>query len=53
MYAPNAAATSVFMLTAVGVVVNKYFIVPRLGKYNPANGELGQPMHRGDHTDSG
>lgn len=38
---------SVFMLTAVGVVVNKYFIVPRLGKYDPANGETGTAMHRG------
>lgn len=45
---------SVFMLTAVGVVVNKYFIVPRLGKYDPANGEAGAAdASGGDHTDSG
>lgn len=29
---------SVFVLTAAGVFVNKKFIVPRLGTYNPANG---------------
>ena len=41
---------SVFMLTAVGVVVNKYFIVPRLGKYNPANGEAGAADASGEIT---
>ena len=30
---------SVFTLTAVGVFVNKKFIVPRLGTYDPADGE--------------
>lgn len=30
---------SVFLLTAVGVFVNRRFIVPRLGTYDPANGE--------------
>lgn len=30
---------SVFTLTAVGVFVNKKFIVPRLGSYDPADGE--------------
>ena len=30
---------SVFMLTIAGVIVNKYFVVPRLGKYRPENGE--------------
>lgn len=30
---------SVFLLTAVGVFVNRQFIVPRLGTYDPANGE--------------
>lgn len=32
-------AVSVFTLTAAGVFVNKKFIVPRLGTYDPANGE--------------
>ena len=41
---------SVFMLTAVGVVVNKYFIVPRLGKYDPANGEAGAADASGEIT---
>ena len=41
---------SVFMLTAVGVVVNKYFIVPRLGKYDPANGETGTADASGEIT---
>ena len=41
---------SVFMLTAVGVAVNKYFIVPRLGKYDPANGETGAADASGEIT---
>lgn len=42
---------SVFMLTAVGVVVNKYFIVPRLGEYNPANGDGSISMESGEITE--
>ncbi|MCD8370485.1 MAG: AbgT family transporter [Clostridiales bacterium] len=30
---------SVFLLTIVGVFVNRQFIVPRLGEYHPQNGE--------------
>lgn len=30
---------SVFMLTIAGVIVNKYFIVPRLGTYQPSSGD--------------
>ena len=40
---------SVFTLTAVGVFVNKKFIVPRLGTYDPADGEGGKSTSRSRH----
>ncbi len=43
---------SVFMLTIVGVFVNKYFIVPRLGTYNPANGEDNSVVESGELTET-
>ena len=41
---------SVFMLTVAGVIVNKYFIVPRLGKYDPSMAEDDESVQDGEIT---
>jgi aminobenzoyl-glutamate transport protein len=43
---------SVFLLTAVGVFVNKQFIVPRLGTYDPADGEGVAEIEKGEITEA-
>jgi aminobenzoyl-glutamate transport protein len=43
---------SVFILTIVGVFVNKQFIVPRLGTYNPADGEGVSEPDKGEITEA-
>jgi aminobenzoyl-glutamate transport protein len=43
---------SVFLLTAVGVFVNKQFIVPRLGTYDPADGEGVAETEKGEITEA-
>ena len=42
---------SVFMLTVVGVLVNKYFIVPRLGKYDPSKADDSVIVESGELTE--
>lgn len=41
---------SVFTLTAAGVFVNKHFIVPRLGAYDPADGDGTVQVEKGEIT---
>lgn len=42
---------SVFMLTVVGVLVNKYIIVPRLGEYDPSKGDGSAALEQGELTE--
>lgn len=43
---------SVFLLTAVGVFVNKKFIVPRLGTYHAGNGDGSSAQESGEITEA-